>query len=515
MIRSSLSLAVVLANAAPAAEPWPQQNGPTGNYAPAALEADLLDDVSKAKQVWLSETKDLGYAKGSVSGYLQNLARWDGHPGSCSAPIVADGKLFVTTFRPSGEPWAENLPQYRNWLKEPPKKPNTDEEKARMKRNLRILADDLLVAINLDDGTTAWVAAEEGAGLNRYMGKRQGFNVSPAYHDGVVFSFGTMGILRAYRSADGTRLWEKNVGIARRRATAVKTRSLEWGALPGGLGWNSSLTVADGVLVVPLFDGHPDIGLRGVNVTNGDTLWEVPKACSRHATPATWTSDGQQFVLSATVSGNLHLIDPRSGKIRWTVDGLGKNHCSLVATDTHVLVNLGTKLKRKPDSKSRDFYARMGAYKICPDKAAFDWALVDHPALYYSTWMDNCARRFLAAAGGKIFYNAIGTDEDQQRMLIIEEMSGRLVGEMPLNSPAPLFYPLGERLLMIRDASHSETDLAMFTTDPQDFRQLTDFWRPPHQGTTAYEVAMECPIVDGRIYMRTKDGRVACYDLRK
>jgi len=26
---------------------------------------------------------------------------------------------------------------------------------------------------------------------------------------------------------------------------------------------------------------------------------------------------------------------------------------------------------------------------------------------------------------------------------------------------------------------------------------------------------MEYPIADGKIYMRTKDGRIACYDLRK
>ena len=98
---------------------------------------------------------------------------------------------------------------------------------------------------------------------------------------------------------------------------------------------------------------------------------------------------------------------------------------------------------------------------------------------------------------------------------MMKAQGGKILAELEFNSPAPLFYPLGDRLLMIRDASHSETDLAMFTTDPKNFRQLSDFWRPPHQGTTGYEVAMECPIADGKIYMRTKDGRIACYDLTK
>ena len=497
----------------PAAEHWPQQNGPGGNFAPPPCGREFLDDVSQARQVWLSETRDLGYAKGSVSGYLQNLARWDGHPGSCSAPIIADGKVFVTTFRPSDEAWAEEQPQYKKWLDDPPKKPDTEEEKARMKRNLRLLADDMLVAIDLKTGKTAWSAVEEGVGLNRYMGKRQGYNVSPVYHDGTVFSLGTLGVLRAYRASDGKRLWEKKIDVPAAQAEGAKARALARKTLTGGMGWNVSLTVADGVLVVPLFHGKADLGLRGVDPKNGDTLWEFEKVCSRHATPAVWSHDGLEYVVCATTAGELRLIDPKQKKVCWSIDGLGANHCSLLTTDEHVILNVGTDAPRKPGGN--DFFARIGAYRLHPDKATFAWALVDHPSLYYSTWMDSCARRFYAAARGKVYYRAIGTEKNQGKFLIINEKGGRVLADMEFNSPAPLFYPLGERLLMIRDASHSETDLAMFNTDPEDFRQLTDFWRPPHQGTTAYEVAMECPIVDGRIYMRTKDGRVACYDLTK
>ena len=513
----SPTCAFALALAIPAvfaAEPWPQQNGPSGNYAPAQTGAQFLDDTSEAKQVWLSENSDLGYAKGSVSGYLPNLARWDGHPGSCSAPIIADGKLFVTTFRPSGDLWADGLPQYKQWLAQPPKKPNSDEEKQRMKRNLRILGDDMLVAIDLEDGKTSWEAIEEGKGLNRYMGKRQGYNVSPAYHDGRVFSLGTLGTLHAYRSSDGHRLWEKQIEKPHAHAKEAKDRALMRHTLPGGLGWNSSLVIADGVLVVPLFDGKSDLGLRGLDPATGDTLWEFEEVCSRHATPAVWTHRGQQYVLTATTTGELHLIDPREKKIRWTVNGLGANHGSLVTTAKHVLVNVGTEVPRKDDGKNKEFYARIGAYRLDPDMATFAWALVDHPSLYHITWMDSCARRYIAAGGGQIYYRAVGTEKNSGTFIIVEESSGRIVADMPLNSPAPLFYPLGDRLLMIRDASHSETELAMFTTDPKDFRQLTGFWRPPHQGTTAYEVAMECPIHDGKIYLRTKDGRIACYDLK-
>ena len=497
---------------ATAQEPWPQANGPYGNFAPLKSGTKLLDDISKSTQVWLSEDDDLGYAKGSVSGYLSNLARWDGHPGSSSGPILADGKLFVSTFRPAEEPWAENQPGLEKILNPKAKKPLTDEEKERLKANLRILADDLLVAIDIETGETAWKVAEAG-GLNRYMGKRQGFCVSPAYHKGTVFSLGTTGLLRAYNASNGDKLWERSIGKTRDAALEHKEKVLEKKVLPGGMGWDSSLTIAEGVLVVPLFDGT-DLSLRGVNVENGDTIWEMEKACSKHATPSTWKHSGKEWVLTATVSGKLHLIDPSDGTVKWTVDGLGENHFSLSPSDGRVFVNKGTKLSRKKGGDD-DFYAHICAYQITPDEATFAWEVVGHPALYYSTWMDNCARRFMAVADGKLYYYAIGSKEDKNRLLILDELTGRMVGEHEFESPAPQFYPVEDRLLMIRDASHSDTHMAFFRTDPKAFEPLSELWDPPHQQTSAYEVFMEHPYHKGRIYIRTKDGRIACYDLTK
>ena len=146
--------------AADPAPAWPQANGPFGNFTPRQYNVKLLDDASGARQVWLSEDSDLGYAKGSASGYVMNLARWDGHPGSSSGPILAEGKLFVTSFRPAGEPWAENLPHLKNLDLDNLKKPLTDEQRARLRQNLRILADDLLVAIDQKMGKTVWNADE-------------------------------------------------------------------------------------------------------------------------------------------------------------------------------------------------------------------------------------------------------------------------------------------------------------------------------------------------------------------
>ena len=57
--------------------------------------------------------------------------------------------------------------------------------------------------------------------------------------------------------------------------------------------------------------------------------------------------------------------------------------------------------------------------------------------------------------------------------------------------------------------------LELLTADPARFRRLCDPWKPPQQTTTAYEVYMETPYVDGCIFMRTITGEVRCYDLRR
>ena len=508
-----LAPATLLASFLTATEPWPQMNGPSGNFTPLPSDDALLDDLAQAKQVWISEDADMGYAKGSVSGYYNHLAQWEGHPGSCSGPILADGKLFVSTFRPAGEVWAENAPGLAKMFDPDRGKPLGAEERTRLRSNLRILADDLLVAVDAETGKTAWKAVEASAGLNRYMGKRQGYNVAPAFHGGLVFSLGTTGLLRAYRAKDGGKVWETSDCAARQTALERKTKVLEAKTLPGGMGWNSSLTTAGGVLVVPQFDGASDVGLMGVSPEDGSVLWDHPAVCSRHATPATWRHGDKEYVLTATVSGKLHLIDPAEGAILWTVEGLGENHFSLTPTAGHVFVNAGTGIPRKEGDSRR--FARLAAYRLTPAKAELVWRHPEEPALVFQTWMDSCARRMLAVGDGRVFFQSYGVEKNKKQLHILDEATGEVLDSMPVPA-SPQFYAVGgRRLLYIRDSAHRETEFAMVSTEGDKLEQLADFWHPPHRNCTAYEVSMEFPIHRGRLYQRTQDGRLVCYDLRR
>ena len=129
--------------------------------------------------------------------------------------------------------------------------------------------------------------------------------------------------------------------------------------------------------------------------------------------------------------------------------------------------------------------------------------------------MDSCARQFLAVADGKLYYRAHGIEKSDGFFHVVDATNGEVLASMKIHSPALQFYPVGNRLLTIRDASHRETELAFLFVERNQVKLLADFWHPPHANTTAYEVYMEHPVVAGRIYLRTGDGRVACYDLRE
>jgi hypothetical protein len=176
--------------------PWPQANGPTGNFNPLRYGHALVDDLNQIRQVWLSADNDLGFCKGSSSGYASHLADPATHPGTGSGLIVAEGKVFASSFQPAGDVWAENHPVIG------PAVASGKFDAARtaaLKRNSAIDADDLTVAVDLKSGKTLWKSVERGRGVNRYTGKRLQMHATPAYSGGRVFSLGTTGAGRGPR----------------------------------------------------------------------------------------------------------------------------------------------------------------------------------------------------------------------------------------------------------------------------------------------------------------------------
>jgi outer membrane protein assembly factor BamB len=487
---------------------WPMANGPHGNFIPRRYGRKLIDDLANAKLLWKSDDTDVGFAKGSASGYLQVLVRRPTHPGSCSGPIVAEGKVFCNSFRPAGEIWAAETPQLKNL-----KQPYQGEELKKLRQELRIDADDLLIAFDQATGKVAWKAVEANQGLNRYMGKREGFGVAPAYHDGAIFSMGTTGKLRAYDSATGKRLWETDIGKAHQAKEEHKKKCLAAKLLPGGGGWSASLVVAAGVVVTPLFDGPRDIGIRGVDPKSGKTLWEVPEATSRYATPSIVNLENKEYLLTANLKGEARLIEPRTGKVRWSITGLQPTYFSLSPNDGYLFVNAGSKTARENNMGP---WGLLAGYRLTPDKAEKAWTMPDRKEFWFENQMDTCAMRRTLIRDGVVYFfaqNKVGDKSFYTSLLDLKTGDVHLTTSDLVGSS--WMSLIEDRLFHSPDASHGDrASFELFTADPKNFKRLCQPWKPPQETTTAYEVFLEWPYVDGRVFMRTESGDLRCYDLR-
>jgi outer membrane protein assembly factor BamB len=501
---------------------WPQINGPFGNYNPRRYGCALVDDLTQAKAVWTSEDADLGYGKSSSGGGLGPRSVWPGHPGAANSIIAAEGKVFASSFRGVGEAYAEAFVARAVKENYPP------DRVERLKKIALIDAEDTTVAIDQTTGKTVWKATEPG-GFNRAMGKRFGWFVSPAYHDGRVYALSTMGQLFCYDAKDGRKLWTVDVEPMRGKFLAEKKACLEKKELAAGGQW-VSLIVADGVVVVPVMGtvGDYDGSLRGVDPGTGKTLWDLKGMTSQGATPAVWTHQGRQYVLSATggqhgkrLTGKLMLTDPKTGKILWTVDGLSNTHFPLAPSDKHVLVNVGSKTDQETTKWP---WMLLGCYELSLTGAKLTWTMPDEQDFWHEPMYEASDWRKYLMREGKVYYysgtgNLAGSgkvvfsllDEETGRVLLQKKFDGSNWNSVPMIQQS---YLIEDRMLTIPNASHTNIEFFLWDIDPKNFRLLSE-WKPPHQGTTGYNIFMEFAYVDGRVFIRALDGTVRCYDLRK
>lgn len=473
-----------------AATTWPMYHGPLGNSSIPESGARLLDDFNKARLLWDSQEKDLPVGK----------LRSNGNPysrpsGGMAGLIVAERSIYFAYFQPSGKVAAAN------W-----QRPGVSADRL-------IAADDVVLAVDAANGRTRWKTVLAGKGVNHAPTKRAGWAVTPAYHDGRVFSLGTTGRLYALDAGTGKLLWERSVGAFHERMEALKKNALAQRQMGHWPAMRCSLTVAQNVLVVPDYVGARDIGLIGIDPRTGRTLWQLPNAVFNMAPPAVWHGDGRAYLLAGSYSGHLRLVEPATGKVLWDVGGLGPLEENLAPSARHVVVNV------KVGERAAKLY---GAYRLDVRGATRAWSMPDRAEFHASTGGDGAAYRRVSALGDRFVIHRVSTQEQGKRMLslwAVDAESGKVLHELSerIGAWPQSFHALGNRrLLNVSDASHCNPGFALIEASREHLRHVASTWSPTStdQGTSGYEVPMPYPILDGMIYLRTSMGLLRCYDLR-
>jgi len=492
---------------------WPMLTGPCGNFLPLRTGIKIVDDLTKANILWKTDKKYFGTAKtgsGSFKSASDFTARLGPNakdiPGNWANVIIGDSKIFYSTFWPVG-------PFYRVKVEDG-------------EAEIRLDADDVLIALDAKTGKELWIAREPG-GLVLMGGKRGGFQVAPVYYKGKVFSMGSTGRVFAYDASTGKKLWETNIGKAYEECVKEREevlKALKEGKLISteGRGWHTSLVVAEDILIVPTFIGsHPDTGLMGIDIETGKKKWEIQNAISKYATPNVWQYKDREYILCATVSGILHLIDPKDGKELWRIEGLGPNYFTLSPSSKHVLVNI------KSESKEKRVAGLLGAFRITPEKAEFVWKMPEEETSRISTWFDNCAHNRYLIRDGMVYVTPVGGEKSC--FYLLDENTGNILAKYEnkggIDGIGGLTYLIEDRLFCRWDPVHGNWrggrhPFIQWFISPEKIYRIGD-----ENGKasmldlvfgfeTGYEVFMEVPIIAGYMFERA-GGYLVCYDLRE
>jgi len=348
--------------------------------------------------------------------------------------------------------------------------------------------------------------------------------------DGRVFAVGSTGRVFAYDAASGKKIWQSDVGDAYRIRETLRVERLAQAAagkmvLPDRLPWGNSVVVADGVVVTGDFKG----GLRGYDAATGAFKWTVSNCLdSRTATPNVWRHKGKAWLLCANTS--MFLIDPKDGKVAWKVDGLGPNPGTLAPSERSVMVNVKT-----PDSSVKHSPGIWGCYRITPEKAEKAWAMADTVPNSFGVTSDDRTGFATRIRDGRVLVFTAGTANEggnwgkanPGRIALLEEDTGAEIVSVNNIGPYSNVRQFAGNVLWLNDraivrtcnghgrASNIFIDWIVTpkTIAPRFGDEKRGLDLIEYAGS--YDIVASTPLVDGRMFERTHDGHLACYDLRR
>ncbi|GEM_PF-835641 len=527
---------------------WPHLAGPLGTFQAIPPEGPLLDNLSLATLAWESESRDLGAGKGGgvkrnsrqdlLNSFGKERVRW---AGSLTGPIVYQGVVYVASFRPAGD-----------WVEIKGKAMRNGNELYEEPIQLQLEAEDTLTAIDAESGKTLWTFATPG-GLCWTHGKRGGLQIAPAAADGSVYFVGTQGTLYAVDAGTGSERWRADLGWVseqKRQAKEMYLKGLNpsWDkktlrrlerlpSIQDGLyrephtpTWHGGIRVLGDIVVC----NDSATGLVAFSASTGQKLWQKSGINSYMAAPSVWRHQNKDYLLVANGAsgknppmgkeGMLRLLDPDDGEALWA-EPIGHTYPTLAPSGNRVLVNV-----RVTQSKDELNSGLLACYELSLKGATCLWTLPDEPRYYIPLKKDALGKVRYTLQGDRAFIRTHGKKKEASpRFLIVNARNGEILqeqsggGKLALPN-ALMWYVQGNRIYASWDRHHSPNrggrkpiTLSIWSDDGIELQgdEQGPWALDLAHITGGYEVTMEHPIVDGRMYERTTAGSLVCYDLRK
>lgn len=453
---------------------WPSYHGPHQTNRAAQTPSLLVDDLSESRPVWRAEMPmQSGWGTGVDSRYTWR-APFGTVCGGSGTPVVAQGRVYLFHYAPSGEPDAKLVEKVLGDFEKQQKRQPSDVEREALINYCRPLADTIITCLDAQTGAVLWSVRVPFLSGNYQTHKWRGLNPTALVTDGVVIANDYASNWVALNATTGEVLWTLQ------RSQKVESNQAAVGAVRAGA-----------LAILPAVGSEP---ATGVDPRTGKVVWQQPGG--RQA--LVWGKPGGERVLF--LGGKAPVChEAASGKLLWTMtENLVGSSGSAALIQGDILVGHVI-----PDPKKQGGFFQgwklsdTGAEKIWQeDFLAFDENL---------TVTLGSDRAFL-----------VGRNEIRSVDLVTGKLLGKQVFDEktnPIGSNQWLAL-VGDRLLLSPEGQHGSQGLQWLDAKG-DHKALSPRWAPPNNSTTAYAVhSLGFPIVDGRLFVRGMDG-IYCYDLRK